>query len=371
MKTFRVRIMRVFGFVILATGFFSARAADTNLPPRLTVELRDGSRVVGVSAEKYFKFHSALLGEIKLDVKDLRSVECLATNQAKLTTASGDVLMVSFADSEFALKTSFGKVELQVDAVRNLSVSAGGTGTHPPGLVALWSGEGNADDSVGGHNGTLLNGASFGEGKVGQAFRLNGGNAYVEIPNNDLWSLNGNDFTISLWASFNAQPAFDIGHPQGGVFISNDEGPYNVNKWIFALGGGVLSFHINDPRQGPIWLARAPFRPVLNQWYQVAITRSGGVYTIYVNGVAVGSETNTREIPHANAPLMIGQAEGFYFNGLLDEIAIYNRALSTEEIRTIGVQENHGEPLPPPPISPTMPFNGNYRSGIINRSGGF
>ena len=85
MKAFRVCIACIFGFVILAASFSSARAADTNPPPRLTVELRDGSRVVGVSAEKYFKFHSALLGEIKLDVKDLRSVECISTNQDKLT----------------------------------------------------------------------------------------------------------------------------------------------------------------------------------------------------------------------------------------------------------------------------------------------
>jgi hypothetical protein len=42
--------------------------ADTNPPPRLTVELRDGSRVIGTSVDKNFKFRSALLGDLKLGV---------------------------------------------------------------------------------------------------------------------------------------------------------------------------------------------------------------------------------------------------------------------------------------------------------------
>src|ERR1019366_6674916 len=92
MKTFRLGFLRFFGFVFLGAIFSIARAADTNPPPRLTVELRDGSRVVGTSAEKYFKFHSALLGNLKLDVKDIRSVECVSSNSAKLATANGDTL---------------------------------------------------------------------------------------------------------------------------------------------------------------------------------------------------------------------------------------------------------------------------------------
>jgi prepilin-type processing-associated H-X9-DG protein len=356
--------LRAFSFFTLA--FFAAipavQAADTNPPPRLTVELRDGSRVVGDSVEKTFKFHSALLGGLKLNVKDIRAVECVATNSAKLTAANGDTLMVSFVEASFAIKTSFGKVELAVNSVRRISVSAGSpAGAHPPGLVALWSGEGDGKDSVGTHDGRLVN-VAFTDGKVGRAFDLNGTDAYVEIPSSDLWALGGKDFTIALWANFRVQPAFDMGHAQGGVLVSSDEGSYNVNKWWFALGGGALNFHINDPGQGPSWLVRAPFRPNLNQWYQVAITRSSGLYTIYVNGVAVGSEASSRTIPNANASLMIGQAEGFYFNGRLDEISLYNRALSAEEIKAIGIEENHGEPLPPPNparsrFSPG--FNGN------------
>jgi hypothetical protein len=41
-----------------------------------------------------------------------------------------------------------------------------------------------------------------------------------------------------------------------------------------------------------------------------------------------------------------------YFSGVMDELAIYNRALSATEIQAIGTEENHGEALPPPSIQP-------------------
>src|ERR1035438_2662455 len=108
--------LRLAGTLVLILA--TVRAADTNPPPRLTVELRDGSRVVGQSVEKSFKFHSALLGEIKLAVSNIRAVEFVSTNSTKLTTTGGDSLSVSFVYSEFAVKTSFGKVELPVASVR-------------------------------------------------------------------------------------------------------------------------------------------------------------------------------------------------------------------------------------------------------------
>ena len=157
-------------------GFLSpAIAADTSPPEnRLTVELRDGSRVVGTGIEKSFRFHSALLGELKLAVKDIRAVDCVSSNSAKLTTVGGDSLSVWFKDSSFALKTSFGKIEVAVDLLRKLTVSTVGVGgAHRPGLVALWSGEDSGRDSIGNHDAELTD-MTFGDGKVGRAFALNG-----------------------------------------------------------------------------------------------------------------------------------------------------------------------------------------------------
>jgi hypothetical protein len=355
MNPFVLRVASVFALALFTPSI--GLAADTNPPPRLTVELRDGSRVVGESVDKNLKLRSALLGDFKLSVKAVRSVEFTKTNAAKLATVNGDSLTVAFLDANIPVKTSFGQVNLATDSIRKLSVAVTiPTGPQRNGLVALWSGEGDGKDSVGLNHGKPIN-VAFATGKVGQSFDFNGTDAYVEIPDSDTWAFGKNDFTILLWANFRSQPVYDMGHSQGGVFISNDEGPNNVSKWWFALGGGVVNFHINNPELGPGWLVRAPFRPNLNQWYHMAITRNGNHYATYVNGVMVGTESNARAIPHAGAPLMIGQAEGFYFNGRLDEIAIYNRALSSEEIKSTCIQDNQGEPLPLP-ATINMPFKG-------------
>lgn len=91
--------------------------------PQLTVELRDGSRVVGQSVNGQMKFHSALLGDIKLSFANIRSMEFTATNAAKLTAVNGDVLAVQVAETKIPIRTSFGKVELAVESIRQVGVS--------------------------------------------------------------------------------------------------------------------------------------------------------------------------------------------------------------------------------------------------------
>ena len=216
----------------------------------------------------------------------------------------------------------------------------------PAGAVAWWPANGDASDVVGGHDGTLQGGADFGAGEVGQGFVLDGSSGYVSVPDNSAWAFGNNDFTIELWANFADYPSDEEGQPDGGVFISSDAGGGNANKWFFALAGGVLNFHINDPVNGPVFLLNTGFTPDLNTWYHLAVTRSGNTYTVYVNGVAAGWDTCARTIPGSGAPLMIGQAEGFYFNGSLDEATLYHRALSDAEISAIYAAGGAGKENP-------------------------
>ncbi len=225
------------------------------------------------------------------------------------------------------------------------------------GLAAFWPAEETTKDIVGGNHFVLQGDARFAHGAVelnnSPSIKTRGtsgrfpppafdGGAYAQVQGADAETLGDGDFTIELWANFNSVPVYDVGHPQGGVFISKDNGAFNESKWLFALGGGVLNFHINDPQFGPVFLVKAPFRPELKRWYHVAIARQQNVFTIYVNGMAAGSETSDRTIPHSNAPLNIGEAEGYYFNGRLKDIGIYKRALSADEIKNIFNKNAHG-----------------------------
>jgi Concanavalin A-like lectin/glucanases superfamily len=192
-----------------------------------------------------------------------------------------------------------------------------------------------AGDIVGNNPGAQVNGPVPAAGNVAGALRFDGANDYVAAPDSDLWAFGSNDFTIELWANLDSPEGGTTSHP-GYIFIGNDEGPFIVNKWFFALGGGRLEFVFSSPTIGDQFLTFDPFAPNLNQWYHLAIRRQGNTFTAFVNGLPFGSVINTLAIPNPNAPLTIGQAESLGFmNGRLDEVTIYNRALSTSEIQGI------------------------------------
>ena len=144
----------------------------------------------------------------------------------------------------------------------------------PSGIQAWWSADGDAVDQVNGHSGALQGGVTFSPGKVGQAFNLDGSTGRVAIPNSPLWNFGSNDFTIDLWMNLNAAPSGGIGNPSP-VFLSHDNGPTNVNKWVLSLGGGILNFQVASPSLGPVVVVQAPFVPLIHQWYHLALTRSG------------------------------------------------------------------------------------------------
>jgi hypothetical protein len=210
-------------------------------------------------------------------------------------------------------------------------------GRPPDGVVAWWRADGNAKDSVGDNHGTLKGEVTFAPGVAAQAFRLDGATRYLEVPRSELWGFGSRDFSIELWVQFRAlTPSHDIGHPCA-VFIACDEGngPGRGHKWFFAYGGGFLNFHIvtGNGRKGGFY-AKADFSPAVDEWYHLAVTRSRGTFTIYVNGARVASQKVDITIPYPDAPLTIGQAEGLgFFSGLLDEVAIYDRALSPAEVK--------------------------------------
>ncbi|MET0043750.1 MAG: LamG domain-containing protein, partial [Candidatus Thiodiazotropha sp. 6PLUC3] len=217
----------------------------------------------------------------------------------------------------------------------------------PTGIIAWWpfdETEGaTAEDRIGNHPGAHTNGPVPADGMVGGSLRFDGRNDYVAVADSDLWSFGSNNFTLEFWANFDAAGGGSIGHP-GDIFIGHDDGPGTRNKWFFALGGGALNFHINGRSTGSRFFPRAPFSPTVGEWYHLAITRDGSLYTIYVNGEPAASTTDTRIIPNSSAPLTIGQAEFLGFmNGRLDEVSIYNRALSEDELRAISDAGGEGK----------------------------
>jgi len=199
-----------------------------------------------------------------------------------------------------------------------------------------WIAEGNPREIVAGARGELVNGTGFGPGVLGTAFSFNGDYQNVTVMDDPAWDFGACDFTISLWAKANTEFAT-------GPFIAHDEGPGEVSKWIFWVQPwGGLTFHINSPDMRPegglnvVTYDDGSFFLEPDKWYHLAVAKSGSDYFLYVNGRRRAWTEGPLKVPDAIAPLTIGQAEEYSFDGLIDEVKIYRRALSHAEVRTFG-----------------------------------
>jgi Concanavalin A-like lectin/glucanases superfamily/Galactose oxidase-like, Early set domain/Glyoxal oxidase N-terminus/Purple acid Phosphatase, N-terminal domain len=225
---------------------------------------------------------------------------------------------------------------LSRDAAGNLASSSDGTFTTlalNPGLVSHWtldegSGLTAADASGNGHTGTLVNGPTWTTaGRLGGALSFDGVNDYVEIPNSPAL---GSPSTITLAAWINPR---DPGNPNVAQMI--------VGKYSGAAGGPYM-LRINGAgrlrfRAGGTQVTTGPVLSSPNTWYHVAGTYNGSQLVIYLNGAVVLSQAWSGSEPDNGVNPTLGRNldGGAPFNGLLDDVRLYNRALSAAEIQDL------------------------------------
>jgi hypothetical protein len=222
----------------------------------------------------------------------------------------------------------------------------------PNGLVAWWQAEDNANDSVGTNNGTLVSGITFTDGKVGQGFHLNGTNQYIQIA--DSTSLKPTDVTVEAWVRLDVEVTPNAGNPglQYIVFKKNTRN-YNFEGYTLlknrVSGQDIFSFAIASAGGGQIH-ADSTTVPQVGVWYHVAGTydSSSGYLKLYVNGVQEGSAYAYAGFPlnYGTRPIFIGTTgESFdgKLEGTVDEVSIYSRALSTNEIQAIYNARSNGK----------------------------
>jgi len=219
----------------------------------------------------------------------------------------------------------------------------------PSGLISWWPGDGNAKDIKGQNDGTLKNGATYGTGKVGQAFSFDGVDDLMQAATLDL-PVGNSDRTMEMWIKIGWETV------QSACFA--EYGKPGTSTQVYYLG---------------VWRSRKPFfsqwgdgltgRVVLepNKWYHVAATNVENVITLYVNGNAEGTNIEVINTPQ-NSELVVGKVsqESGGNNQLVDELSIYNRALSAAEIKSIYNAGSAGK-CKRPLVDPTQPSNNNNK----------
>jgi hypothetical protein len=199
----------------------------------------------------------------------------------------------------------------------------------PAGLQAWWTGDGNASDVYGALGGALVGDATYGAGKVGQAFSFDGTGDWVEMSDASAGDFGDDAFTVDFWLYANSMGATDTylvgkSHPDGGA----------AHGWDIRLGNGTIKVvGVNG------WAVNIVSAALVDtgQWHHIAVAASASQVILYIDGDQAGSSGRST-ITTAPNPLRFGMTTnygGIALNGLIDEVEIFNRALNPTEVQSI------------------------------------
>ncbi|MDB6124623.1 MAG: Immunoglobulin I-set domain protein, partial [Pedosphaera sp.] len=191
----------------------------------------------------------------------------------------------------------------------------------PTNMVSWWTGDGNPLDIQGTNDGTLQGGATYVVGKVGQGFNLSGP-AYIQVPHSASLSFS-TQMTVVAWI----KPAV-LG--ASNRIIDKHTAGANDGYFVDALSGKLRLGITNKTVVGASALP-------LNSFSLVSATYDGSAMKVYVNGNLDGTLAATGNIPANTLPFRIGANSngGTNFNGIIDELMVFNRALTLSEIQSI------------------------------------
>ena len=216
------------------------------------------------------------------------------------------------------------------------------------GLVAFYPFNGNANDESGNGNDGIVQGATLAEDRFGnpnRAYSFDGVDDYIEMNRISVLDFGTNDFAISgwfyartltgnytgdrslvsRWARGNWAWDLRIGWPSGGG---------STNQMYFGFG--------NSPSD----LIRISDNIVTTGiWHHVVATRRNGILYGYLDGVEFDAGDQSSKIASSNSNMRLSNFEGYFnigpnetagfLNGLMDDIRIYNRALSEAEVKAL------------------------------------
>jgi serine/threonine-protein kinase len=247
------------------------------------------------------------------------------------------------------------------------------------GLVGWWklnegAGTRVTDSSGNGNHGAIQESATWDEGKIGKALNFNGKDACATVPNSASLQITG-DLTIAFWMRKNS----DAGDFSRLVGKGSDK-PRNYGVWLEAGGGKRILFQQWDASARELLSMYSKSQLEVGTWYHVAAVVNGNTASVYINGQIDASGTRAAGTPGvSNDPLTF--AFGImhsHFSGLLNDIRIYNRTLSEDEIRQLGETSSAAKPAKPSgkpsPLEPAMGPEGSRsriaRTGIVGGIGG-
>jgi signal transduction histidine kinase len=209
---------------------------------------------------------------------------------------------------------------------------------------ARWPGQGNASDSRGTNHGILVKNVGFAPGLLGQAFSFDGQGSYVQF-NSLIGSFGTADFSIELWLWYDR--AYNISQP---LLVTSFDQSYLTGVKYFPSANivsnevdSVLDLHLDASGHVQVELNsghdinRLSSAQALSvqTWHHLALVRQGREVRLYLNGRLDTLKATTRVVDlMVPTPMTLGGSpvQERYFAGLIDEVALHNKALAPAAI---------------------------------------
>jgi hypothetical protein len=205
------------------------------------------------------------------------------------------------------------------------------------GLVGWWPFNGNANDESGNGNNGIVNGATLTtdrNGNVGKAYSFDGVSEFIEVPSSSSISVS-TSYSISTWLLADVW-SFQSPLDEHSIISKIDNGNWYGGYEILSGGNGYI---MHTGNIGSNFSVGASGYSVTT-WHHVIVTFNGSMVKSYINGQLVDSALRAGAIQTSNIPLRFARRGGAgyfnnYFDGKIDDIAIYNRALTQQEITAL------------------------------------
>ena len=215
------------------------------------------------------------------------------------------------------------------------------------GLVSYWSFD-NVDvrgdvvkDLVGGNDGTIVGAPKQVKGKIGEAFEFGGQPDAINVSSPANGSLDfgeDTDFSMMAWIKVEKPPELDGAQ---STIVSKGDGGNNARILWKIITTQVNVTIANEAGAGPKVVFNSDKEVVDGKWHHVLFVADRSDTTrIYIDGKldaeageSEGTDITTESPLFIGASVRIGEATRRYFEGLIDEVGIYDRALTDDEIK--------------------------------------